>query len=238
MKVLRKIVEIDQDKCDGCGLCVPACAEGAIVVEGGKARLVSERFCDGLGACLGECPKDAIKIVEREAEDFDEEAVHEYLKSKRAGFQQVQSQCCPVEVLSASVTEGGVQGEIRSALGNWPIKIELVPKGAVFLKDAHLLITADCAPVAYPALHNYLLPGKVLLIGCPKLGDIQVYYKKLVDIFKENQLKGITVLRMEVPCCSALTGLVKKALKEAGLPLKVEEVVVGTRGQVLSTTNG
>lgn len=244
MKVMRKIIEIDEEKCDGCGQCVPACAEGAISVESGKARLVAERYCDGLGACLGECPRDAIRIVEREAEDFDEEAVEEYLEKqeKRQPEAGAAAACCPSQQIAvfepgASFPAAGASDAAAassgSALSHWPVQIHLVPPSAPFLRGADLLVTADCVPVAYGAFHRDFVQGKVVLMGCPKFDDVPAYLQKFTDIFKQAGIRSVTILSMEVPCCSALPGIVKKAVAAAGKSIPVEEVLIGRRGAIL-----
>lgn len=233
MKQRRKIIKIDEDLCDGCGQCVPACAEGSIGIVDGKARLLAENLCDGLGACLGECPKGALSMEEREAEDFDEEAVVAHLASspcKGAGVQTF----IPGISSDAPARAGHSAGPGRSRLGHWPVQIRLVPPGAAFLKDADLLVTADCVPVAYPAFHEDFLEGRVVLLGCPKLDDTDAYLRKFIDIFRTARIRSVTVLDMEVPCCSALPGIVRKAAAEAGVSVPVEEVTISTRGGILS----
>ncbi len=217
MKVLRQIIEIDEEKCDGCGLCVPACEEGAIQIINGKAKVVSEKYCDGLGACLGHCPKGAIKIVEREAEEFDPEAVEEYLKSKETASCTTCESIEPVEKLQ---------------LGHWPVQIKLVPIKAPFLKNADLLILADCAAVAYPHLHRDFLKGKVVMMGCPKFDNKEEYVEKFTQIFKENPINSITILMMEVPCCSGLKGIIDLALKEANVNIPVTIKILSIKGEI------
>jgi NAD-dependent dihydropyrimidine dehydrogenase PreA subunit len=235
MKVKRKIVEIDEKLCDGCGQCVPACAEGAIEIVDGKARIAAEEYCDGLGACLGECPNGALTIIEREAEDFDEKAVEDHLK-------KITLPCgCPSTTLQTFIpsasTRHGIHhaGERRSTcnLSHWPIQIRLVPPTAPFLEGADLLVVADCVPVAYPNLHADFLLGKVVLMGCPKLDDVDYYVEKFTDIFRTAEIKSVTVLIMEVPCCSGLEMIIERALKAAGKEIPFEVVVVGIRGEVL-----
>ena len=215
MKVMRKIIEIDEELCDGCGQCIPACAEGAIELINGKARLVAEKYCDGLGACLGECPTGALRVIEREAEDFDEQAVEEYLRKKEQA--NIPTQQTPTV----------------SALSHWPVQIHLVPPTAPFLKDAELLVVADCVPIAYPTLHQDFIKGKVVVVGCPKFDDIPQYIQKFTDIFKSANIKSITALVMEVPCCSGLPVIIKRAMESAGKEIPIEQVVISTRGQVL-----
>jgi len=178
--VIRKIVHIDEDLCNGCGKCIPKCAEGALQIVNGKAKIVSETYCDGLGACLGQCPQGAITVIEKEAKEFDEKAVEEHLAGNKAKVSQT-----PVKP-------------------QWPVKIGLVPRQAPFYNQANLLIVADCAPVAYPDLQKDLLPGKRILIGCPKFEDARGYAEKLQEILKLNDVASVTVVHMEVPCCSGL----------------------------------
>lgn len=231
MKQLRKIIKIDEELCDGCGLCVPSCAEGSIRIVDGKARLVAENLCDGLGACLGECPRGALSIEEREADGFDEEAVEAHLASSSCpGTHARTFQDTAAKKAAEPIPGGKGQG---SALSHWPVQIHLVPPGASFLKGADLLVTADCAPVAYPTLHRDFLEGRVILLGCPKLDDKEAYLKKFIDIFKTAGIKSVKVLDMEVPCCSALPVIVRKAAAEAGVSVPIEEVTISTRGQIL-----
>jgi Fe-S-cluster-containing hydrogenase component 2 len=232
---LRKIVHIDEQKCNGCGLCVPACAEGAIQIIDGKARLIDERFCDGLGACLGECPQGAITIEEREASEFDEQMVAEHLH--KAGGQETAAaplNGCPgaaVRTFHRETQTTPTAGEPESScLNQWPIQLRLVPPTAPFLKQADLLICADCVPFAYAGFHQTFLKGKALLIGCPKLDDIQAYQQKLTQIISQAEINSITVLHMEVPCCYGLLLAVKQALAAAGKNIPLREQVIGVRG--------
>lgn len=234
MKVLRRIVKIDDEKCDGCGLCVPACAEAAIKIIDGKARLVSESFCDGLGACLGECPNNAISIVEREAEEFDEKAVEEYLKSLQD--QVVSISGCPHSYQvnqSIRLSDQEACPPERRPL-QWPVKIDLVPPKAPFLLNADLLVTADCVPVVYEEFHRDFVGKGVVMLGCPKFGDAERMIQKFVQIFKGNPIKNIRVLRMEVPCCGGLPVLLKRAMARSMVHIPIEETVVGTNGEIIS----
>lgn len=247
MKVMRKIIEIDEEKCDGCGLCVPACAEGSLEVVDGKVRVVADNLCDGLGACLGECPNDALKIVEREAEEFDEEAVEKYLAEKETSEtadlpkQMIGSGCPSARIMqfSPEASHAGVQPQAAggpqqpSALAHWPIQIHLVPPTAPFLKGADLLVLADCVPVAFPTLHRDFLEGKAVMMGCPKLDDAQKYIDKFAQVFRSAGIKSITTVVMEVPCCSGLPMIVKRGLEMSGADIPVEEVVVSTKGHIL-----
>ncbi|MBI4634464.1 MAG: 4Fe-4S binding protein [Deltaproteobacteria bacterium] len=246
MKIKRKIIHIDEDKCDGCGQCVPSCAEGAIRIVDGKARLAAEKYCDGLGACLGECPQDALKIVEREAEDFDEKAVEQHLKvaeppkSKEAPTMacgcpstQIQSFRRPTPCEEANKPKTQVSSV--SALAHWPVQITLVPPTAPFLKGADLLVAADCTPIAYPDFHRDFLKGKTVMVGCPKFDDAEAYVQKFADIFKAAGIKSVTVLTMEVPCCQGLPVIVKKGMAAAGVAVPMSNVVVSLRGEILGT---
>jgi NAD-dependent dihydropyrimidine dehydrogenase PreA subunit len=243
MKVKRKIIEIDPERCDGCGLCVPSCAEGAIQVIDGKAQLLAEKYCDGLGACLGECPNDALHVIEREAEDFDEQAVEEYLKQqtpreKPAAMPPFQG--CPSSQLQTFIQPGPAaspdpSSPVRqgSALSHWPVQIKLVPPTAPFLKGADLVVVADCTPLAYPDFHQDFLRGKAVMMGCPKFDDVQEYIQKFTEIFKSAGLKSITTVVMEVPCCAGLPWIVKKALEASGKNIPLSEKIIGVRGNIL-----
>jgi len=244
MKTLRKIIEIDEELCDGCGQCVPGCAEGSLQIVDGKAKMVSDNLCDGLGACIGECPNGALRIVEREAEEFDEEAVEKYLTEKEAAKQKQQPvlACgCPSTNIQtfapvSSCREVNIPvgfEDSESALSHWPIQIRLIPATAPFLKGADLLVLADCCGVAIPTLHKDLLKGRVVMIGCPKFDDIQEYVEKFADIFKTADIKSILSVIMEVPCCSGMPMIVKKGMEAAGKNIPVKELVISTRGKIL-----
>ena len=200
--VKRNIVHIDEEKCNGCGQCIPNCAEGAIQIIDGKARIVNDAYCDGLGACLGRCPQDAITIIEREATEFDEKAVHEYLETLKTG--ETLACGCPAsqvqELKGSPAGRERVDAHAQSALRHWPIQFNLVPIKAPFFKDADLLLMADCAAVAYPALHQRLLKDRSVVIGCPKFDDVNNYVEKLTEILKRNDVRSLTVVHMEVPC--------------------------------------
>lgn len=243
MKGKRKIVEINEELCDGCGQCVPACAEGAIQIINGKVKLVEEKFCDGLGACLNDCPKGALSIIEREAEKFDEKAVEKYLEEKRRDGKDVDTALlcgCPssqVQVFQHYQSKSDYRIASKSTtseLSHWPIKIRLVPATASFLKGVHLLIAADCTPVTYPDFHQSFLKDKIVLLGCPKFDDQQAYVEKFADIFRESDIKSVTVVDMEVPCCSALLAIVQKGMEIAGKGIPIKEVVISIKGEILS----
>ncbi len=244
MEVKRKIIKIDEELCDGCGECVPSCAEGAIEIVDGKARLVAEKYCDGLGACLGECPNGALTVVEREAEEFNEEAVEEYLSSKGQDEspEEATMACgCPSAQIKAfapsasfqEANEPALQASAVSALSHWPVQIRLVPPTAPFLKGADLLVAADCTPVAYPNFHQDFLKGKAVMVGCPKFDDAQDYIQRFADIFNTADIKSITVVVMEVPCCQGLPIIVEKGMEMAGKRIPMEKVVISARGDVL-----
>lgn len=248
MKITRKIIEIDEEKCNGCGNCVVACAEGAIEIIDGKAKVIADKYCDGLGACIGDCPEDALEIIEREADEFDEEAVEELLKQKvdekknetsACGCQSAAMKIFPADNAGQGACAGANKPAIQagagsSALGHWPVQIRLVPPGAPFLKDADLLIAADCVPVAYPNFHGDFLKGKAVMIGCPKFDNADEYVEKLAQVFKVSGIKSITSVVMEVPCCSAMPVIIKKALQQSGVDIPMKEVVVSARGEILS----
>lgn len=244
MKTLRKIIEIDEELCDGCSQCVPGCAEGSLQIVDGKAKMVSDNLCDGLGACIGECPNGALRIVEREAEEFDEEAVEKYLAEKEAAKQKQQPvlACgCPSTNIQtfapvSSCREANIPAgfeDSESALSHWPIQIRLVPATAPFLKGADLLVLADCCGVAIPTLHKDLLKGRVVMTGCPKFDDIQEYIEKFAHIFKTADIKSVLSVVMEVPCCSGLPMIVKKGMEAAGKNIPIKELVISTRGKIL-----
>jgi ferredoxin len=244
MKAKRKIIEIDEEKCNGCGQCVEACAEGAIQLFNGKARLVADNYCDGLSACVGECPVDALKIVEREADAFDAEAAEQYVQHLAAQRSELKtggaSPCgCPstkLEMFNSPcevVNQAVSQTSNDSALTHWPVQIKLVPAFAPFLQKAHLLVVSDCAPVAYPDFHKDFLKGRVVLVGCPKLDDTEAYIAKFVEIFKIADIQSVTVLIMEVPCCSKMPMIIQEGMNLAGKKIPTEIAVVSSRGKII-----
>jgi Fe-S-cluster-containing hydrogenase component 2 len=251
MKTVRKIIEIDEELCDGCGNCVPSCAEGALQIVDGKARVLADMYCDGLGACLRECPLGALKIIEREADEFDEEAVEELLAQKKgeapAEPAPAFSGGCPSarlqsfgttapEAAPASPTDlsdSDAADLTQSALSHWPVQIMLVPPTAPFLKGADLLVLADCVPVAFPTVHRDFIKNKAVMMGCPKLDDVQHYIEKFAQICKASGVKSITTVIMEVPCCGGLPMIVKKGMELSGANIPMEQVVISTRGQIL-----
>ena len=235
-RLLRKIVSIDEEKCDGCGLCIPACAEGALQIIDGKARLISDKYCDGLGACLGECPQGAITIEEREVNEFDEEAVKRHLKEAKQAADELPCGCS-----SAAVTQLERHEETEAAtrqqsmLGHWPVQLTLVPPRASFLQGADVVLAADCVPFAYAGFHREFLKDYALLVACPKLDDFEAHQKKLTDILSNSDIRSLTVVHMEVPCCSGLVHLAKQAIGSSGKDIPLREVIVGIRGTIENT---
>jgi NAD-dependent dihydropyrimidine dehydrogenase PreA subunit len=248
MKVVRKIIKIDEELCDGCGNCVPACAEGALEIVDGKARVIADLYCDGLGACLGECPKGALTIEERLTDDFDEQAVEQLLEQKKKtdkppartilpmtsggcpSSRMVQSFGGPSEAEESPPAAGE---PAESALSHWPVQIMLVPPTAPFLKEADLLVMADCVPVAFPTLHRDFLKGKRVMLGCPKFDNVQAYIDKFAQIGRQSGIRSITSVVMEVPCCASLPAIVRKGMELAGSKVPMEEVVISVRGKIL-----
>jgi len=274
----RNIINIDAEKCNGCGQCIPNCPEGAIQVIDGKARLISDLFCDGLGACIGHCPEGAITIEEREARAYDERKVmenivrqgpnvirahlehlkghgeHKYLQ-EALSFLKEKMIAVPAEGEAgqgAHHGEGGCPGskmmdmrnkeaakndkkgvKLDSQLSQWPVQLMLVPAGAPYFDNADLLICADCVPFAYANFHQDLLKGKILLVGCPKLDNIEIYRQKLKDIFKNNNLRSVAYAHMEVPCCFGLVGIIREAITFSGKDIPFEEVNIGIKGERL-----
>ena len=239
----RKIVKIDEEKCTGCALCIPNCAEGALQIVDGKAKLVTDKFCDGLGACLGHCPEDAITVIEREAEDFDEKAVEVHLHKQKEVEPQPEPKPQPVftgcpssRAMQFKVPEARVESASAaptvSQLTQWPVQLKLVPINAPYFQDADLLIAADCVPFAYPDFHRDFLKGKALVVGCPKLDDIQFYKEKLTEIFKTNSIKSVTVPYMEVPCCFGLVKVTEDAIAASGKNIHFKKIKIGIRGDI------
>ncbi len=256
--MIREMVVIDESKCDGCGLCVPACAEGAIQIIDGKAKLVADNLCDGLGACLGDCPQDAITIEKREADEFDEVAVSErlrdigreqlplghYHQSSTGGCPSAQVQdfaskslsgCPSAQLMSfanESIPESDVVGQRQSELRQWPVQLHLVPPTAPFISGKELLLAADCVPFAYADFHNDVLKDRALLIACPKLDDTGAYLQKLVAMLQQNDIKKLIVAHMEVPCCSGLIAIARQALTESGVDVEFETINISIQGDI------
>ncbi len=268
----RKIINIDEEKCTGCGLCIPDCPEGALQIIEGKARLVSDLFCDGLGACIGTCPEGAISVVEREAEPYDEVAVmrekivpkgeavirahlkhlldhgEEELYRQAIGYLTGEGIPVPPREAAAAPTAcpgsmarslpareaAGPAGRIEPALRQWPVQLTLANPAAAYFDDADLLISGDCVPFAYPEFHRDFLQGKILLIFCPKLdADVAGYITKLAAIFSQHTIRSITVLHMEVPCCSGVRYVVDEALKRVGKMIPVAEQTITLQGRAV-----
>ena len=269
----RKIINIDESRCDGCGLCIPDCPEGALQIIDGKARLVSDLFCDGLGACIGTCPKGAIFVEEREAEPYDERRVmRENIVPKGAntikahlkhlkdhgetklleealevlreegievpGEEPPPMACgCPgtmAREIERKKSDGAARGSVPSRLGQWPVQLRLIQPGAGYFKNSDLLIAADCAPFAYGDFHGRYLDGRSVVVFCPKLDhDVQEYVEKLAELFRVNDLKSITIARMQVPCCGGTEVVVRKALELAGKEIPVKIDVITADGELL-----
>ena len=274
--MLRKIIEIDEDKCTGCGNCIPDCPEGALQLIDGKARLISDLFCDGLGACVGACPVDAMRVVEREAEPYNEEIVMENIikagpNTIKAHLEHLQEHgelefyeqavavlkkrglpvpeiaekgekmaCgCPGSNIREITRDSGESGEdvkvsTKSELRQWPVQLHLINPQANYLKDADLLLAADCTPFAYANFHQRFIKGKIAITLCPKLDQgMQQYLEKLVMIFKTQNIKSVTVVHMEVPCCTGIVHLVEKAIRESGKNILLKDYTISITGEII-----
>jgi len=256
-KALRDIIKIDEEKCDGCGACVLGCAEGAIQVIDGKAKLISEIYCDGLGACIGECPQGALSIEKRESDQFDEAAVEEHLHATKkeeslpcgcpsSTVQQFDrtaprvEESTPCACPSATVRQFG--GEMKpqetlyqkSTLAHWPVQLTLVPPGARFLQGADVLLAAHCAPFAYGNFHQDFIKDHTVLCACPKLDDIRAHQQKLAEILKQSDVKSLTVVEMEVPCCGGLHHIAQQAISTSGKNIPLKVVTIGMKGDLLN----
>jgi ferredoxin len=235
-KTIRRVIKIDEVKCNGCGACVPACAEGALKIIDGKARLASETYCDGLGACLGKCPQGAIIIEEREALDFDGEAAEQHFHEETGHAESLPCGCPGTAITEIERSGTGETPTVRekrdSRLSNFPFQMALVPPTAPFLKGADLLLAADCVPFACAGFHEDFLEGHVLLIACPKLDDFEAHQKKLAAILRQAKPRSLTVVHMEVPCCSGLTYMAEQAVRLSGCNVPVRDVTIGVLGEV------
>lgn len=273
----RKIIKIDEKKCNGCGLCIPNCPEGAIRIIDGKARLISDLFCDGLGACLGHCPEGAITIEERDAEEYNERKVMEnivkqgpnvikahlehlkdhgesayiedamgYLKEKgitipdagHEGHRHAGGGCPGSKIVDRTKKRGPTgpgskSPRAESELRQWPVQIKLVPPTAPYLKDADILVAADCVPFAYANFHQDLLKGRILLVGCPKLDDIGLYKEKMTQMLRLNSVRSVTYAHMEVPCCFGLVTVIEEAISASGKSIPFKEVVISISGEMI-----
>lgn len=237
--MIRKIIEIDQEKCNGCGLCVNACHEGAIQLVNGKAALLSDEYCDGLGDCLPECPVDAIHIIEREAADYNEALVKVKMQTKHQQNNDKMPCGCPgtmaAEIKKAPVARKVSDGEERpSELRQWPVQLNLINPQATYLQNADLLIAADCTAYAYASFHEKFMRDRITLIGCPKLDDNDHYTEKIAQIIAINNPKSVKVIRMDVPCCSGIVRAVKTAMEMSGVSVSYSEVTINSQGQIVS----
>ena len=239
--MIRKIIQIDTDKCNGCGACANACHEGAIAMVNGKAKLMRDDYCDGFGDCLPHCPTGAITFVEREAAAYDEKAVEENKRQKAAAAQKPLGGC-PGSAAHSVFHQPAPQkpepaGEdmpvLRSQLSQWPVQIKLVPVNAPYFDGAKLLIAADCTAYAYANFHQKFIRGHITLVGCPKLDDVD-YSEKLTQIIRENNIQSVTVVRMEVPCCGGLERAAKVALQNSGKFIPWQVVTISIDGNILS----
>lgn len=229
---MRKIVNIDENKCDGCGACVISCAEGALQVIDGKARLISETYCDGLGNCLS-CPQGAITVEEREAQDFDATALEQHLNTRKV----VEKPACAC--LSATMARFGdvdlapdKTPAQKSRLRHWPVQLALVPPTAPFFKGADLLVAAHCVPFAYAGFHaDFLKENTALVVACPKLDDFKAHQEKLGEILKQSDVKSLAVVHMEVPCCSGLTYLARQSILASGKAIPLKEIIITIKGE-------
>lgn len=254
---VRKIIQIEEDKCNGCGLCVPNCVEGAIKIINGKAKLVKDSYCDGLGACLGHCPQDALHIIERDAPEFDEEEAMKFAnatKNETSKVNNVQTQQashhhgggCPGSRMmtfgnednkaktASNISSDDIEIKIKPQLRQWPVQLTLVPVNAPYFSNADLLVTADCVPYAYANYHIDLLKGKIVVVGCPKLDDIAAYTDKLEQIISNNNIKSVTVAYMEVPCCSGIVRAVDLAMQQSGKDIPVFKKCITINGEIKS----
>ncbi len=229
--MIRKIIQIDETRCNGCGACAVACHEGAIAMLDGKAKLMRDDYCDGLGDCLPNCPTGAITFVEREAAAYDEAAVLEAKKKREAGKKNVAQKQSTAPKNADDSSRNGVENDAESQLAQWPCQIKLVPVQAPYFHGARMLIAADCTAYAYARMHQEFMKDHVTIIGCPKLDGID-YSEKLTEILKRNEIKEISLLRMEVPCCGGLEYAAATALKNSGKNIQMQVTVITTDGKI------
>ncbi|MBP1744739.1 MAG: iron-sulfur cluster-binding protein [Firmicutes bacterium] len=239
----RKIVEINEEKCNGCGLCAKACHEGAIKMINGKAKLISDEYCDGLGDCLPACPVDAIRIIEREALEYNEELVKEKMEQAKKAQGNLACGCPgtaerkierkPMTAVKKVETSEGEAAEALSELRQWPVQLKLVNTKAGFWDNADVLVAADCTAYAYAGFHKDFIKDRITVIGCPKLDDAKFYEEKLADILKNNNIRSLTVVRMEVPCCGGIVSAVKNAMLSAQVIVPYKEITISTDGRVI-----
>lgn len=230
--MIRKIIHIDEEKCNGCGLCAEACHEGAIGMVNGKAKLLRDDYCDGLGDCLPACPVEAITFTEREAAPYDEKAVEAH-KAAKAAAQQPAFVCPGMRAKTMERSSSTLcSAPAESKLSQWPVQIKLLPVNAPYFDGADILIAADCTAFAYGDFHRQFIDGKITLIGCPKLDSVD-YAEKLGAIFSANNIKSVTVARMEVPCCGGIENAVKRAIIDSGKNIPCKVVIISTNGEIL-----
>ncbi|NLN76521.1 MAG: 4Fe-4S binding protein [Armatimonadetes bacterium] len=244
-KKVRQIIKIDEELCDGCGQCVTACAEGALQIIDGKARLVSETYCDGLGACIGDCPRGAITIESREADEFDEAAAMKHVAAQKQTAQAPAPAhsggfvCPSMRMIDRTKdlieSQPAQKGSIPSELRQWPVKLYLVNPGASYFENSDLLLAADCVPFAYGGIHPDYMRGKTLVTGCPKFDDVSAYADKLEAILSSNTIRSLTVLQMEVPCCSGMLRLAQRAVAASGKSIPIEVITISLSGDIKTT---
>ncbi|HNT30435.1 MAG TPA: 4Fe-4S dicluster domain-containing protein [bacterium] len=259
---MRKVIEIDEDKCNGCAACTKVCAEAAITMVDGKARVVGDFLCDGMGACLDVCPVDALHIVERETDAYDPQRAYEHVKQERGveaaqhihGVEQVEAACVDEKQVAGGVMKCGCPGTMmrdfsqdasvancqceggtaKSQLRQWPIQLHLLQPQAPYFANAELVIAADCVPFAYAGFHDRFLKGKTLIMFCPKLDHSQdEYVAKLAEIFKTQNIRSVTIVHMEVPCCSGVEHIVRGAMEQAGVNITLKDYTISLRGEIV-----
>lgn len=249
MKQVREVIEIDENLCNGCGLCIVSCAEGALEIVDGKAKLVGDIYCDGLGVCLGECPEGALTIIKREAENFDEAAVDELLEKKKdnnaatTAAPSESTPCgCPGAMARSFTHDAAPVSDaqapaLSSQLTHWPIKLQLLGPQAPFLANADLVLMADCTGFSFPSLHQKILPGSTIAIGCPKLDDLDAHIDRLTEILANAKPKSLTVVHMEVPCCRGFVYAAQKSIEQSGANLPLHRMMIGVKGELLEEEN-